>query len=218
MLDKFLIWFNKFPLSQVEIVSKQEVFEIDQGKQGGLIVVSHLGNAEICRALGYQRPNFKMIIVVYNQHASKFNSFFETVHTKENVKLLSVTDFNPKIAMLLKERIELGEYIVIAGDRPPISSNNRTSTVTFFGNKALFPQGSFILAGLLGSPIYLMFCIKQNKKYKIYFELFSKKMDFSRKNRNETINRLVQGYASKLEYYCIQEPLQWYNFFHFWKQ
>ncbi|MCZ6798656.1 MAG: glycosyltransferase family 2 protein, partial [Gammaproteobacteria bacterium] len=82
---------------------------------------------------------------------------------------------------------------------------------------APFPQGSFILAGLLKCPVYLMFCLKQQAQYHVYFELFTEYLKFSdRKERLQTLNNAVQAYASRLEYYCLKAPMQWFNFFPFW--
>ena len=78
------------------------------------------------------------------------------------------------------------------------------------------PQGAFILAGLLKCPVYLMFCLKLDEKYHIYIELFSEKIAFHRKQRNQMINEAVQQYAARLEHYCMKAPLQWFNFFPFW--
>ncbi len=78
------------------------------------------------------------------------------------------------------------------------------------------PQGAFILAGLLKCPVYIMFCLKLSDKYHIYVELFSEKMAFPRKERNQIINKAVQRYANRLEHYCMKAPLQWFNFFPFW--
>ena len=79
------------------------------------------------------------------------------------------------------------------------------------------PQGAFVLAGLMKCPLYLMFCLKQQGRYHIYVELFARKLEFgNRKNRRQALDAAIQEFALRLEYYCLKEPLQWFNFFPYW--
>ena len=36
--------------------------------------------------------------------------------------------------------------------------------------------------------------------------------------RDEAIGRYVAEYAARLEYYCREAPLQWFNFYDFWHE
>ena len=77
----------------------------------------------------------------------------------------------------------------------------------------------FILAGLLKCPIYLMFCLKQQAQYHVYFELFCERLEFrNRKERLQTLDNVVQEYASRLGHFCLKAPMQWFNFFPFWSE
>jgi predicted LPLAT superfamily acyltransferase len=127
-----------------------------------------------------------------------------------------VTDINAATAMLLSDKIDNGELIIITADRTSVSRNPRISRAKFLGADASFPQGPFILASLLKCPVYTLFCLKQKGKQVIYFEHFSDRLTFSRKNREQAIQQTIQSYAQRLEHYCLMEPLQWFNFFDFW--
>ena len=106
---------------------------------------------------------------------------------------------------------------MIAADRTPVTGHNRIVRADFLGKQAWFPQGPFILASLLKCPIYTLFCLKQHDKQVIYFEHFSDGLSFPRKQRDAMIRRCVQDYADRLQQYCLQEPLQWFNFYDFWQ-
>jgi predicted LPLAT superfamily acyltransferase len=98
-----------------------------------------------------------------------------------------------------------------------VTGQGRVSAVEFLGDIAPFPQGPFILAGLLKCPVYLMFCLKQQAQYHLYVERFNKDLKFhERKARQQNLQTAVQEYAARLEYYCTKAPLQWFNFFPFW--
>ncbi len=217
LLDKFLVWMGHIRRDDVVFEQPEAFQQMDASAQGGLIVVSHLGNIEVCSALAHQLPSLRMTVLVHTRNAVKFNSLLQKVSASSRIELLQVTDMSPATAMLLSERISAGEYVVIAGDRTPVTGSQRHSSVQFLGATAQFPQGATILAGLLQCPVYLMFCLKQQARYHIYLEQFSAGQRLPRRERQQFIDHEVQRYAQRLEHYCTLAPLQWFNFFSFWK-
>lgn len=217
LMDKLLVWMGHIRRDDVVFETSDTIEIIEKSRKGGIIVVSHLGNFEVCSALASQIPEMRLTLLVYTRHAERFNSLMKRVSGKVDVKIMQVTDVSPATAMLLSERVNAGEYIVIAGDRTPVTGQKRVSNVNFLGRTAPMPQGAFILAGLLQCPVYFMFCLKQRGHYHIYLELFTERLKFNpRKERISTLNKAVQTYASRLEYYCLKAPMQWFNFYPFW--
>ena len=216
ILDKLLVWMGRIRKQDVVFENPAVIDSVASHKKGGIIIISHLGNIEVSNALAHQKPDLRLTILVYTKNAEKFNSLMKKVNSSTRIEMLQVTEMSPATAMMLSERIDAGELIVIAGDRTPVTGHERVSTVSFLGGMAPMPQGAFILAGLLKCPVYLMFCLKLSDKYHIYFELFSEKIAFNRKQRDQMINAAVQQYATRLEHYCLIAPLQWFNFFPFW--
>ena len=79
------------------------------------------------------------------------------------------------------------------------------------------PQGPFILAGLLKCPVYLLFCLKHQDRYHVYFEVFDRRFELGKRSmRSQRLHDVVQAYAQRLAYYCQKAPLQWFNFYSFW--
>jgi len=216
LLDKFLVWMGHIQHQDVVFHNQATMQHMDQRQKGGVIVVSHLGNTEICSALAHQMPNVKVTMLVYTQHAEKFNRMLKQANASANISMMQVTDMSPATAMVLSERVEAGEFIVIAGDRTPVQGSARTTVVSFLQQPAPLPQGAFILANLLKCPVYLMFCLKQEGKYHIYIELFAEQLTAPRKARDELLHNAVNDYAKRLEHYCLMQPLQWFNFYDFW--
>ena len=216
LLDKFLVWMGHIRMEDVVFENPDIIENIDNNNKGGIIIVSHLGNTEVCSAIAHQKPDIRLTLLVYTKHAEKFNSLMKKVNSSACIEMMQVTEISPATAMILSERVDAGEFIVIAGDRTPVTGHGRVSRVNFLGDIAPMPQGAFILAGLLKCPVYIMFCLKMTGKYHIYVELFSEQITFLRKERNQIINSSVQQYARRLEHYCKKAPLQWFNFFPFW--
>ncbi len=219
LLDKLLVWMGRIRRDDVVFATPDTVQEIEVNRKGGIIVVSHLGNFEICNAISRQIPNIRLTILVYTRHAQKFNALMCGVASDAEIEIMQVNDLSPATVTLFAERVHGGGYIVIAGDRTPVTRNQRVSEVEFLGDIAPFPQGPFILAGLLRCPIYFLFCLKQQTQYHVYIEKFSEQFEFQqRKRRPQVLDSAVQAFACRLQHYCLQAPLQWFNFFPFWRE
>jgi len=217
LIDKLAAWSGSFTLQDVEYYGRDAIINhIDQG-QGVLLVGSHLGNLEVCRVIAKLRNKVTVNVLVYTKHTEKFNTLLNRYAENGRLNLIQVSEVNAATAMLLQEKIEQGELVVIAADRTPISGEGRIAQTEFLGKIASFPQGPFILAFLLKCPVYTMFCLKKQGKYAIYFDHFSDVQSVSRKRRTAAIQQSVEKFAERLQDYCVQEPLQWFNFYDFWQ-
>ena len=117
---------------------------------------------------------------------------------------------------MLHDKVQRGEFVVIAADRTSPTSLHRTSTADFLGYPALFPHGPFILAALLECPVYLLFALQTGQRYEIFLESFAGQLTFPRRQRETLLAEAIRRYAERLEHYCRLAPLQWFNFFNFW--
>ncbi|HET7594731.1 MAG TPA: acyltransferase, partial [Stellaceae bacterium] len=79
-------------------------------------------------------------------------------------------------------------------------------------------QGPYVLAHLLGCPVYLMFCLREGGRYRVYFERFADRIELPRRGKEAALADLAARYARRLEAYCLRDPFQWYNFFDFWAE
>lgn len=217
LLDKLLVWTGLINITHVRFKSDGFFEQAIQQNQGGVIVVSHLGNTEVCSALAHQQPNLRLTLLVYTEHAKKFNTMMQKVGANTQIEMYQVTEMNPAFAMLMAERVNAGEFLVIAGDRTPVIGQQRLTSVEFLGRPANFPQGPFILANLLKCPVYLMFCLKNNAVYDIYIERFSTQLKANRLTRQSMLKETLQRYADRLAAYARLAPLQWFNFYSFWQ-
>ena len=214
MLDKMLAWQKVITKESVTIENQATFDDINSHQKGSILLISHLGNSDVCSALAHQMPHLRLTILVYTQHSEKFNAMMERHSSARQIEFIQVTDITPVSAQQLSNRIQAGEHIVIAADRTPVNGSSRASMVDFIGQKALMPQGGFILAGLLKCPVYYLFCVKRGT-YHISMER-GPEVVFTRRDRSEVLDKCVQHYATALERRCLEAPLQWFNFFDFW--
>lgn len=217
LVDKLAVWNNHIGLDQIDFPNKQYFLDSIQQGKGGVIFTAHLGNIEIARALSHLVPGVKVTALTFTQHAKNFNTILAKVNPRFNFNMLQLKDINIAFAMQLQEKIERGEFIVMAADRTSVSKAVRSIEVNFLSHIAYLPEGVFILAGLLKCPAYFMVCMKEStNRFTIFFEHFADSLSISKANRIENLNKYGNLYIKQLQEICCRYPLQWFNFFDFW--
>jgi predicted LPLAT superfamily acyltransferase len=216
IIDKLAAWSGALSQTDVEYYGRNELIARISKGQGAVLLGSHLGNLEVCRVIADFDKTIHINVLLDNKHAQKFNQLLKKTNDNSQLNLIQITEITAATYMVLRNKINNGELVIIAADRTPVSNRQRVTKVTFLGADALFPQGPLILASLLECPVYTVFCLKQHSKNVIYFDLFSDSLMFPRKTREEAIQKMIQRYAECLQTYCLKEPLQWFNFFDFW--
>jgi predicted LPLAT superfamily acyltransferase len=215
-IDKFAAWQGD--VAPVDFHGEAEFRRLSTEQRGALFIGSHLGNLEMVRALATLGGVARITAVVYTEHGRRFVDALRSANPRFAENLLEVADFGPETAVLLKERVDRGEILVIVGDRTPAAENGRWASALFLGHAAPFPQGPMILAHLLECPVYLFFCLKRAGRYDLHLERFAERVELPPRAREEAIGRYVAEYAARLEYYCREAPLQWFNFYDFWHE
>lgn len=217
IVDKMLLWGGLFDTAQVRIHGLAPMLRLLEEKRGAVLVCSHLGNADLSRVLSHQQAGLKLTVLVHTRHAKAFNNMLARIDPRSQMNLMQVTEMNPATAMLLAEKVGQGEFIVIAGDRVPVSPSPRVARVPFLGGEAAFPVGPYVLASVLQCPIYTMFSQREGDGYNIAFDLLSEQVSLPRKGRDAALAELAGAYAARLEYHCLRSPLEWFNFYDFWQ-
>ncbi|WP_294901487.1 glycosyltransferase family 2 protein [Tatumella sp. UBA2305] len=221
MLDKMASWQDSSQ-SHKKITfaaGSQQCLEQHSGK-GTLILASHLGNIEACRALGIQFKKQTINAIVFHENAQRFKQLMDEIAPESSVNLLPVTDMGPDTAILIKDKLNNGEWVAIVGDRVAVKSprggQHRVVWCSFMGRPAPFPQGPFVLASALACPVILMNCIHQQGELTLFAEPFASPLLLPRAERQQALQSAVERYASRLQHYALLSPLEWFNFFDFW--
>jgi predicted LPLAT superfamily acyltransferase len=215
ILDKMLLWGNAFE-PEVEFHGEQLIADRIALGRGALLICSHLGNIELCRVLS-RRIGLKVTVLTHTKHAKKFNELLGRLDPGSQLDLMQVTEISPATSMLLSEKIARGELIAIAGDRVPISRKPLVAWANFLGAAAPFPTGPYVLAHLLQCPVFLLFSIKLAGTSEVHFERLRESIQLPRVARDAELAGLAQEYARRLEHYCRRAPLEWFNFYDFWR-
>jgi len=215
LLDKLDMWNGRLKFEDIEIVDPARLRDQLRGERGQMLVGAHLGNLEVCRALAELGEKVTMNVLVHTRHAERFNRLLGEAGAT-SLRLIQVSELNPAVMLQLSQRLENGEWLAIAGDRVPLHGG-RNVQVNFLGHPAPFPQGPWLLAGLLKCPVNLLCCLKHEGRYRVTLEPFANAVQWRRSDREQVIAEWATRYAERLGHYCLEAPQQWFNSYPFWK-
>ncbi|SUB07706.1 glycosyltransferase family 2 protein [Pantoea agglomerans] len=221
MLDKVASWRGDLRWGRdIDFAPGAESVIRTTTPQGKLILASHLGDIEACRAMAQQVSGLVINALVFTDNARRFRAVLETIAPQAGVNLMPVSDIGPETAILLQQKLDAGEWVAIVGDRtavnPQRGGERRVIWSDFLGRAAPFPQGPFVLAAALHCPVLLMFALQQQGKLRIHCEPFADPLLLPRAQRQQALQQAVDRYAARLAHYALLAPLDWFNFFDFW--
>jgi predicted LPLAT superfamily acyltransferase len=214
--EKIAAWRGSIPPDTVRVLASPEILQLHAQGRTGVILGAHLGNFELCRAMSTFEKRV-VNAIVFTEHAERFNRLLREVAPDSQLNLVSAAGLGPATAILLQEKIAAGEWVAITADRTSVTNPGRVVPARFLGAEAPFPQGPFLLATALKCPVLLMFGIREPDGVKIHIELFSDPLEIRRATRADDLARVAQRFADRLEHYCLRAPLDWFNFYDFWK-
>ena len=219
IVDKFDAWLGKIHIDDIDIMNT-DCYDKLTSSQGAVILSAHLGNMEICRAIFSSGANKKKLnIITYNEHAPSFNNFLKRINPEAAINFIHVNNFGPDDTIMLKQKVDDGEAVVIFADRTSVNNPNSVNFAPFLSKPAPIAIGPFALATIMECPVFFMTCLKDSAsgRYQTYIEEFAQPTKVRRKERKAYFQQLMEKYTSRLEHYCLKEPYQWNNFFDFWR-
>lgn len=212
-VDKFLAWSGEV---RSESFPELDALLARHGGRGALFLGAHLGNLDMMRALGAARGLGGLNAVVFSENAVRFHELLRRANPRSAIDLVQISSVSPATAIALQDKIERGECLFIMGDRVPPRLTGGTVTVPFLGAEAAFPVGPYVLAHLLGCPVYTVFCCRDGDRYRIHLEPLADRVALPRADREAAIQAWASRYASTLEARCRATPFEWFNYYDFW--
>ena len=216
LVDKMEMYAGKFPIKKIFFENdeaKNQLYDDLKNKKGIYFLCSHLGNINAMRALFSSSENIikdvKVNLFLETEQCKIFQNFINLISTNNSINIYPVENVDVTTSIEIKDKLDNGEILFIAGDRIAARNNDAVFNADFFNHKVNFPLGAFKFALILGVPIYFVSCVlTADGNYKICL----KKFDFNG-SRKEKLEQLENQYVNFLEVLTKQYPLQFYHFY-----
>jgi predicted LPLAT superfamily acyltransferase len=184
-------------------------------RDGGILISGHIGNWEVGgKALDYFGKKINLVILDGEEQAIK--NYISDILTDRNVHFIKIgNDFSHLFK--IKQALENKELIAFLGDR--FIDGNQTVKIDFLGEPALFPLGPWHMASYFNVPVSYVFAVKDSRKQYRFYASPSKIIPYVRNpmQRSELVMDSIKEYVSEFERITRKYPLQWYNYYNFWK-
>lgn len=215
--DKIAVWKGKIECKDLILLNKTLIEkELSSSKRGQILLTSHYGNVEIARALSNEFNKIEIAILVYQKNSINFINMINKI-SENKLRIIYIDEFDIYTILELQKLVDNGGHIGIMGDRISIN-NSKNVLINFLGKPCYFPQGAFLIAGLLKTKISALWCEKIHNKYQIELEAISDEILQLGRDKNKSIRPFLETYVRLLEKRVSKFPHLWFNFYDFWGQ
>ena len=201
-----------------KITSTSEGFEKLEkviGRQGGVLLMSHLGNWELAAHLLKERKkDLQMLLYMGIKEKEGAERIQKDELRRAGVKIIGVEHGggSPFSAVEGIRFLREGGLVSMAGDIVWEKEQRRVS-VPFLGHTVWLPEAPYVFSLLSGTPLFVFFSFRTGRN-SYHFTLSDPIIipPHSRNDRREVIRNGAIEYASLLEDALRAYPLQWYHF------
>ncbi len=185
------------------------------GSQGGILLMSHLGNWEMAATLlKRQRQDLQLLLYMGVKEKEGVERLQKDELRRSGVRIIGVDqkEGSPLAAVEGIRFLRAGGLVSMAGDIV-WRGDQRKIRVTFLGHDAYLPEAPFVFALVSGAPLFVFFAFRtgQNRYHFTLSEPIPLRAP-SRPERGEAIARAAQQYADLLAESLRHHPFEWYHF------
>mgnify|MGYP003635885011 CR=1 FL=1 len=186
----------------------ENIIDLLDKKQGGIMISAHVGNFEIAEFFFEEIDTRSQISLVTTDAEHKnIKEYMEKVTMRSNVKFILVKDDMSHI-FEINNALSNGELVCFTGDR--YMKGQKVLTESLMGKEANFPAGPFLLASRLNVPVLFVYVMKETNKH---YHLYARQAEV----KNRDAEGLLKKYTESVEWMLKKYPLQWFNYFDFWE-
>ena len=177
-------------------------------KQGGVLISAHIGNFEIAEYfLSELDDNFQINLLTTDLEHAAIKEYLESLATSSKIKFIFIREDLSHIYEI-NNALANNELICLTGDR--YFEGVKHLNESFLGEEANFPAGPFLIASRLRVPVLFVYVMKEKN---LHYHLYARRAEV--KHRDE--QGLLKSYVESVESMLRKYPLQWFNYFDFWK-
>jgi predicted LPLAT superfamily acyltransferase len=192
-----------------------EKLEAVIGKQGGILLMSHLGNWEMAaKLLRRQKDDLRLLLYMGVKEKEGVEHMQKEDLRRAGVTIIGVDQEggSPFAAVDGIRFLQSGGIISMTGDIV-WRSDQRKIRVRFLGHDAWVPEAPYIFALLSKAPLFVFFAFRTGKNsYRFTLSDPIAIRPHARKDREQAIADAAQQYADLLEKMLREHPFEWYHF------
>jgi predicted LPLAT superfamily acyltransferase len=186
-------------------------------ERGCILLAAHVGNWELSgsRLRGLAK---KMIhLVMLRNDDSAVQQFVDRHLRSGGISVIDPSD-TVGASLAIQAALSRGETVCMLADR--VHDRQPALSAPFLGAPAGFPAGPFHAAGITGAPLVICFLMKEGlRDYVLQVdEPWHIDLPARGPEREAALQHLVERWAKRLERQVRRYPLQWHNFFEFWRE
>ena len=214
LLDRVFLLNDRNDQFDIRVHGEEIVQEIEQRGGGCMLFGAHFGSFEVARAVGRQRSDRPISLLMYEENAKKIRAALAAINPQLETEVIGLGQLDSLMAVA--DRLQRGHFIGVLADRNVDAKS--LVRYPFLGAPALFPQGPFRVAMLLQRPVVLMVGLyRGGRSYDVFFEILADAPQSRPQNSDAWIDDVMGRYVARLEHYCRKAPFNWFNFYDFWK-
>ena len=184
--------------------------EVLADKNGGILISAHVGNFEIAdKFFADIDVDLQINLLAADQERTVIKEYIQRVTQKPSVKYIHIQEDMSHI-YAINEALSNNELICFTGDR--YFDGSKTLTARFLGEEAHFPAGPFRIASRLSAPVIFVYVMREPG---LHYHLYARRAtDVKKRDPESYLNAYIRSVERILQKY----PVQWFNFFDFWKR
>ena len=217
-LDRLVLLSGGLNKLEVTVSGPDSLYEYQKSGQGCLLLVSHVGSFEALRVVGNEQDKLPIKILMNKSVSGRMLQVIDALNPEMANAIIDVSERGPQVIFDVQNALNNGNMVGVMADRC-FSPNEATIDVPFLGGTAAFPQSPWLLAAATKVPVIVCFgWYLGGNRYHVEFQELTNSLTADRRDRSGSLQRACQQYANTLEQGLRKHPLNWFNFFDFWKR
>jgi len=187
---------------------QEKIQHLLEKKTGGVLISAHIGNFEIAEYFFSELEGAVTInLVTSDMEHRAIKDYLESIASKSAIKFIIIQDDLSHIYQI-NAALAANELICLTGDR--YLEGVKYLTAPFLGQEANFPAGPFLIASRLKVPVIFVYVMKEKN---LHYHLYAREATVTHRDEKGLLKAYVQSVEAMLKIY----PLQWFNYFDFWR-